>query len=72
MINALTDTFHPCQILSDLLTVKEIKGDLHKLKIAWIGDGNNMAHSWINAAAVLGFKLNLCLPERLSAGQTDP
>ena len=63
VINALTDTFHPCQILSDLLTVKEYKGDLHKLKIAWIGDGNNMAHSWINAAAVLGFKLNLACPK---------
>jgi ornithine carbamoyltransferase len=62
VINALTDTFHPCQILSDLLTVKEYKGDPGKLKIAWIGDGNNMAHSWINAAAVLGFTLALACP----------
>ncbi len=69
VINALTDTFHPCQILSDLMTVAEHKGDPAKLKIAWIGDGNNMAHSWINAAAVLGFTLTLACPE---AYQPDP
>lgn len=63
VINALTDTFHPCQVLSDLLTVMEKKGSLEGLTIAWIGDGNNMAHSWINAAAVLGFSLNLACPK---------
>lgn len=63
VINALTDTFHPCQILSDLLTVIEHKGDCQGLNIAWIGDGNNMAHSWINAAAVLGFRLTLACPK---------
>jgi ornithine carbamoyltransferase len=62
VINALTDMHHPCQVLSDLLTVIEKKGDYHKLKIAWVGDGNNMAHSWINAAAVLGFNLSLACP----------
>ncbi|MDA3833581.1 MAG: ornithine carbamoyltransferase [Spirochaetales bacterium] len=63
VINALTDTFHPCQILSDLLTIIEHKGDCRDLNVAWIGDGNNMAHSWINAAAVLGFTLTLACPK---------
>ena len=62
IINALTDMYHPCQILSDLMTVKENKGTLEGLKIAWIGDGNNVAHSWINAASLLGFDLVLACP----------
>ncbi|MFC1820399.1 ornithine carbamoyltransferase [Thermodesulfobacteriota bacterium] len=62
VINALTDLYHPCQILSDLLTVKERRGSLADLKIAWIGDGNNMAHSWINAARIIGFELLLACP----------
>jgi len=63
VINGLTDYNHPCQILADLLTVHENLGDLSKQVIAWIGDGNNMAHSWIEAAAVLGFELRLACPE---------
>ena len=63
VINALTDAYHPCQVLSDLLTVIEHKGSVENLKIAWIGDGNNMAQSWINAAAVLGFELHLACPK---------
>lgn len=63
VINALTDAYHPCQVLSDLLTVIEHKGSVENIKIAWIGDGNNMAQSWINAAAVLGFELHLACPE---------
>ena len=63
VINALTDHYHPCQVLSDLLTVIEYKGGFDNLKIAWVGDGNNMAHSWINAAAVLGLNLVLACPE---------
>jgi ornithine carbamoyltransferase len=63
VINALTDAYHPCQVLSDLLTVIEHKGSVENLKVAWIGDGNNMAQSWINAAAVLGFELHLACPE---------
>jgi ornithine carbamoyltransferase len=63
VINALTDAYHPCQVLSDLLTVIEHKGGYENLKIAWVGDGNNMAQSWINAAAVLGFELHLACPE---------
>ncbi|HUV50498.1 MAG TPA: ornithine carbamoyltransferase [Anaerolineae bacterium] len=63
VINALTDLYHPCQVLSDLLTVIEHKGGYKDLKIAWVGDGNNVAHSWINAAAVLGLNLTLACPE---------
>jgi len=63
VINALTDLYHPCQVLSDLMTVIELKGGYSGLKIAWVGDGNNMAHSWINAAAVLGLDLHLACPE---------
>ncbi|MCI5145826.1 MAG: ornithine carbamoyltransferase [Candidatus Electrothrix sp. AR3] len=63
IINALTDLHHPCQILSDLMTVVEHKGDLSKLKIVWLGDGNNMANSWIQAASVLGLSLVLACPE---------
>ncbi len=63
VINALTDLHHPCQILSDIMTVIEHKGDLEKLNIVWLGDGNNMANSWIQAASVLGFSLTLACPE---------
>ena len=62
VINALTDLYHPCQVLSDLMTVKDKKGRLENLKIAWIGDGNNVAHSWIDAARVIGFELVLACP----------
>jgi len=63
VINALTDLHHPCQILSDIMTVIEKKGALKDLKIVWLGDGNNMANSWIQAASVLGFSLTLACPE---------
>jgi ornithine carbamoyltransferase len=63
VINALTDLHHPCQILSDIMTVREKKGDLQNLKIAWVGDGNNMANSWIQAAGKFGFELVLACPE---------
>jgi len=63
VINALTDLHHPCQILSDIQTVIEKKGAVEKLHIAWIGDGNNMANSWIQAASRLGFALTLACPE---------
>jgi ornithine carbamoyltransferase len=62
IINALSDLYHPCQVLSDLMTVKEKKGTLKDIRIAWIGDGNNVAHSWIHAAMVLGFELVLACP----------
>ncbi len=63
VINALTDKYHPCQILSDLMTVKEKIGRLDNFKAAWIGDGNNVANSWINAASILGFELVLACPD---------
>jgi len=63
VINALTDLFHPCQILSDIMTVIEEKGAIEDLKIAWVGDGNNMANTWIQAGAILGFELILACPE---------
>ena len=63
VINGLTDLQHPCQILADLLTVREHAGGWDGKAIAWIGDGNNMAHSWLDAAGVLGFELRLACPE---------
>ena len=63
VINALSDLYHPCQVLSDIMTVTEKKGSLNGIKIAWIGDGNNVAHSWINAAQVMGFDLVLACPK---------
>jgi ornithine carbamoyltransferase len=63
VINALTDSFHPCQILSDLMTIIEHKGGYENVKVAWVGDGNNVANSWVNAASVLGFDLTLACPD---------
>ena len=63
VINALTDSFHPCQILSDIMTIVEYKGGYKDIKIAWVGDGNNVVNSWINAASVLGFDLVVACPE---------
>jgi ornithine carbamoyltransferase len=63
VINGLTDLLHPCQIMADLLTVQENFGtDLTGVKVAWVGDGNNMANSWLNAAYRLGFELRLAYP----------
>lgn len=63
VINGLTDLLHPCQVLADLLTVRQHLGDIADKKYAWIGDGNNMANSWINAAYRFGFDLDLACPE---------
>jgi ornithine carbamoyltransferase len=63
VINGLTDLLHPCQILADLLTVRQHLGGWEGKRIAWIGDGNNMANSWLNAAYRLGFELRLACPE---------
>src|SRR5687767_6230416 len=63
VINGLTDLSHPCQILADILTVRQHLGEISGKKVAWIGDGNNMANSWIEAAGVLGFELVLACPE---------
>ncbi len=63
VINGLTDLLHPCQILSDLFTIKEKKGSYEGIKMAYIGDGNNVANSWIEAAAKLPFELVIACPE---------
>ena len=63
VINGLTDLLHPCQVLADILTVRQRFGTYEGRKVAWIGDGNNMANSWINAAWRLGFELTLACPE---------
>jgi ornithine carbamoyltransferase len=63
VINALTDEHHPCQILADLLTVRESHGRIEGFRYAWVGDGNNVARSWVEAAARLGFELTLASPE---------
>ena len=64
VINGLTDREHPCQIVSDLFTVKEKKGSFAGLKVAYVGDGNNVANSWIDAAARLPFQISLACPEK--------
>ena len=64
VINGLTDLVHPCQVLADLLTVRQhLTRKLEDLVVAWIGDGNNMANSWINAAYRFGFELRIACPE---------
>lgn len=63
VINGLTDLLHPCQVLADLLTLREEFGSWEGKVVAWIGDGNNMANSWIEAAGLLGFELRLACPE---------
>ncbi len=63
VINGLTDLYHPCQLLADMLTYTEHRGDIKDATVAWIGDGNNMCHSYINAASQFGFKLNIACPE---------
>jgi len=62
VINGLTDLFHPCQIMADLQTVIEHKKSYEGLTFAWVGDGNNMANTWIEAAAIFGFELRLACP----------
>ncbi|MES9988893.1 MAG: ornithine carbamoyltransferase [Candidatus Thiodiazotropha endolucinida] len=63
VINALTDLFHPCQLLADMQTYFEHRGDIRDKRVAWIGDGNNMCHSYINAARRFDFHLNIACPE---------
>jgi ornithine carbamoyltransferase len=63
VINALTDDFHPCQLLADMQTFKEHRGSIKGKTVTWVGDGNNMCHSYINAARQFDFKLNIACPE---------
>lgn len=62
VINALTDFCHPCQLLADLQTYFELRGDIQGKQVAWIGDGNNMCHSYMHAAMQLGFHLRIACP----------
>ena len=63
VINGLSDRFHPCQLLADIQTYQEARGSIQGKTVTWIGDGNNMCHSWINASQRLGFTLNIATPE---------
>jgi len=63
VINGLTDLLHPCQLLADMQTYFEQRGDIQGKTVTWIGDGNNMCHSYINAAIRLDFKLNIASPQ---------
>jgi len=63
IINALTDDFHPCQLLADMQTYQEHRGSIEGKTVTWVGDGNNMCHSYINAAAQYGFNLRIACPE---------
>lgn len=63
VINGLTDTLHPCQLLADMQTWFECRGDIKGATVAWIGDGNNMCHSYINAARQFDFQLQIGCPE---------
>lgn len=62
VINALTDTFHPCQLIADMQTYLEHRGDIRGKTVAWVGDGNNMCHSYINAARQFDFHLRIACP----------
>ena len=65
IINGLTNLSHPCQIMSDIMTFEELKGPITNKKIAWLGDGNNVVHSLIEAAAKFNFKLSIACPKKL-------
>ena len=62
VINGLTNEFHPCQILADIFTYIEHRGSIKGKTVAWIGDGNNMANTWLQASEILGFKVHLSTP----------
>ena len=63
VINGLSDSFHPCQLLADLLTYYEKRGSIEDKKVVWLGDGNNMCHSYMNAAKIFNFQLTVACPE---------
>jgi ornithine carbamoyltransferase len=69
VINGLTNEYHPCQILADVFTFLEHRGSIKDKTVAWVGDGNNMAHTWLQAAEVLGFKVHVSTP---SGYEIDP
>jgi ornithine carbamoyltransferase len=63
VVNGLTNDYHPCQVLADLYTFIEHRGSIAGRTVAWVGDGNNMCNTWIQAAQIFGFKLNVATPE---------
>lgn len=65
VINGLTDLSHPCQIMADIMTFEEKKGEITNATVAWVGDGNNVCHSWIEAAVKFNFTLNIATPDIL-------
>jgi len=69
VINALTDLLHPCQLLADMQTYFDLQGEIQGRTVAWIGDGNNMCHSYINAARLLDFKLHIACPPGYQSDQ---
>ncbi|MEC7463576.1 MAG: ornithine carbamoyltransferase, partial [Pseudomonadota bacterium] len=69
VINGLTDHSHPCQLMADIMTFEEHRGDIAGKRIAWCGDGNNMSRSWVEAAARFGFELRLACPTELAPPQ---
>lgn len=69
VINGLTDDYHPCQILADIMTIYEKLGKIKDVKVAFIGDGNNVANSWMNGAAQLGMKLSIASPKEYTVNQ---
>ncbi|MCP3849403.1 MAG: ornithine carbamoyltransferase [Gammaproteobacteria bacterium] len=70
VINALTDMYHPCQLLADMQCYQEHRGKIEGKTVTWVGDGNNMCHSYINAARQWGFKLNIACPEGYDPDQS--
>ncbi|MCL4157547.1 UNVERIFIED_CONTAM: hypothetical protein GTU68_032384 [Idotea baltica] len=70
VINALTDDYHPCQLLADMQAFKEKRGDIAGKSVAWVGDGNNMCHSYINAAKQWDFELKIACPEGYEPNDT--
>lgn len=63
VINGLTNSFHPCQLLADLVTYRQHRGEIAGRRVAWVGDGNNMCNSYINAAMLMGFELAVATPD---------
>ena len=69
VINGLTNEFHPCQILADIFTYIEHRGDIRGKTVAWVGDGNNMANTWLQASEILGFNVHVSTPSGYEVDQ---
>lgn len=70
VINGLTDSYHPCQLLADMQTFYEKRGNIQGCKVVWLGDGNNMCHSYINAARIFDFQLSIACPDKYRPDQS--